>query len=46
MLLKIYGAADLIAAGILYFSDFGWFNWLKVIVILALVFKGFPSVTS
>jgi hypothetical protein len=46
MLVKIYGLADLTAAGVLYFSDFGWFNWLKIIVILALVFKGLPSVMA
>jgi len=44
MLLKIYTAADLIAAGILYFSDFGWFNWLKIIVILVLTYKGMSGV--
>ncbi|MBT3940458.1 hypothetical protein HOD83_02315 [Candidatus Woesearchaeota archaeon] len=46
MLVKIYGAADLAAAGILYFSDFGWLNWLKIVIILGLVFKGVPSVTA
>jgi len=46
MLVNIYGLADLLAAGVLYFSDFGWFNWVKTIVILVLVFKGIPSVLS
>jgi hypothetical protein len=46
MLVQVYGAADLAAAAILYFSDFGWFNWLKTIIILALLFKGIPSVTA
>jgi hypothetical protein len=44
MLLKIYGLADLLAAGILFFSDLGWLNWLKTIIILALIFKGLPSI--
>ncbi|MBT3583215.1 hypothetical protein HN924_00635 [Candidatus Woesearchaeota archaeon] len=46
MLVKVYGLADLAAAGVLYFSDFGWLNWLKIIIILALVFKGIPSVMA
>jgi hypothetical protein len=44
MLIKVYGLADLLAAGILFFSDFGWLNWLKTILILALIFKGLPSI--
>jgi hypothetical protein len=43
MLMTVYGVADLIAAGVLFFSDFGWLNWLKTILILALIFKGLPS---
>jgi hypothetical protein len=46
MLVKVYGLTDLAAAGILYFSDFGFFNWLKIIVIVGLVFKGIPSVMA
>jgi hypothetical protein len=46
MLVKVYGFADLSAATILYFSDFGWFNWLKLLIIIGLVFKGIPSVLA
>ncbi len=41
MLVKIYGVVDLIAAGIIFFSDIN--DILKIILVVILVFKGIPS---
>lgn len=46
MLVKAYGLVDLTAAGILYLSDLGRFDWLKALIIVVLVFKAIPSVMA
>lgn len=46
MIVKVYGIVDLLAAAIIYLSDFGILNKLKILIIAVLLIKGIPSMLA